>query len=198
MCVCVSQCRTWSLSFSTSSSWMVMVSMRLRYISQSFCSVELFSSRSSFSSRYCSLQQCIEATLAAWKKGGSGRSITVSENGAMAPPCLVVPLPAGRPRVGCRGGWPGAACPPAPPVCRAPRCRGWLCQTQAGGRAGLRQKDEPKKTSRRMSVNAWNVSDWPQTGLVTTHAITPTLLSNLLIVLLHSQVATPTHTHTSV
>ena len=49
VCVCV---LTWSLSFSTSFSCVAMVLMRLRYISQSFCSVEHFNSRSSFSSKY--------------------------------------------------------------------------------------------------------------------------------------------------
>lgn len=113
----------------------------------------------------------------------------------MGPPCLAVPPPAGCPRAGCRGGWPGAAGPPAPPVCRAPGCRGWLCQTRAGGQAAIRKKDEPKKTKtkRWLSVNAWNVSDWLQTGLVTTHAMTTTLPSNLFFVLLPSLVASPSH-----
>lgn len=60
VCVCAF---TWSRSFSTSSSCTAMVSMRLRYISQSFCRVEHFSSRSSFSSRYCTHTQRHKSTV---------------------------------------------------------------------------------------------------------------------------------------
>lgn len=44
---------TWSLSFSTSSSWIITVFIRCLYISQSFPRVEHFNSSSCFSSRYC-------------------------------------------------------------------------------------------------------------------------------------------------
>lgn len=55
---------TWSLSFSTSSNWIITVFIRCLYISQSFPRVEHFNSSSCFSSRYCKRDnqytQCIK------------------------------------------------------------------------------------------------------------------------------------------
>lgn len=149
-------CFTWSLSFTTSSSWTEMVLMRLRYISQSFWSVELFSSSSSFSSRYCT-HTFITKTAFEWaadNKRGQSRGflhwvcftdglmgITLIKRSfclnlrafpsalgfqCMSPYLAALP-PVSVLRGGYRGGWPDPVGPLRLPVCRVPECRRWSC-----------------------------------------------------------------------